>query len=310
MRFDPPQTSTSADRADSSETARQVDQVRRVLLLMRLDAFKYLIEGDPAIAEKFSERYQEAQSSLAALHGKLTDATQRRLYADSKAAIDAYAAGFTGLQADFDKQHVLQTETLDVVGPRVAVSAAAIVASVGDDFTAESDRATSEQTQTQIILIATITAGLLALLIGFGITRSVTVPLSQVTAAKAIAQGDVNQDITLQRKDELGQLADTFREMIDYLKTMAGSADGVANGDLTIDVKPRSDNDVLGKSLRMTVERLRELVTELLGNAERVATSAQQVAAASEQSAEATQQIAVTMQQEVARGATHNRPRR
>ena len=297
--------STAAERTGSSETAHQVDQVRRALLLMRLDAFKYLIEGDPAIVGKFSERYKEAQSALAALDGQLTDETQRRLYADATAAIDAYAAGFTGLQADFDKQHVLQTETLDVVGPRVAESAAAIVASVGDDFAAESDLATSEQTQTQIILIATITAaGLLALLIGFGITRSVTVPLSQVTrAANAIAHGDVNQEITLQRKDELGQLADSFREMIDYLKTMAGSADGVANGDLTIDVKPRSDNDVLGKSLRMTVERLRELVTELLGNAERVATTAQQVAAASEQSAEATQQIAVTMQQ-VARGAT------
>ncbi len=297
--------SAAADRTGSSETAHQVDQVRRALLLMRLDAFKYLIEGDPAIVEKFTGRYQEAQTALATLDGSLTDAGQRQLYADASAAIDAYASGFTSLQADFDKQHALQTETLDVVGPRVAESAAAIVASVGDDFTAESDRASSEETQTQIILITVIlAAGLLALLIGFGITRSVTVPLSQVTrAASAIAQGDVNQEITLRTKDELGQLADSFREMVDYLKTMAGSADDVANGDLTIQVKPRSENDVLGKSLRMTVERLRELVTELLGNAERVATSAQQVAGAAEQSAEATQQIAVTMQQ-VARGST------
>ncbi len=299
------QLSTAVDRTGSSDLVHEVDQVRRAMLLMRLDAFKYLVEGDPAIVEKFAGRHQEAQDALAALNGSLTNAAQRKLFADAQAAIDAYAAGFVSLQADFDQQHVLQTETLDVVGPRVAESAAAIVASVGDDFVAESGRASSEETQTQIILITTIlVSGLLALLIGFGITRSVTVPLAQVTrAARAIAQGDVNQEIALRTTEELGQLADSFREMIDYLKEMAGSADAIANGDLTIEVTPRSENDQLGKSLRITVERLHELVGELLANADRVATSAQQVAGASEQSAEATQQIAVTMQQ-VARGST------
>ncbi len=144
----------------------------------------------------------------------------------------------------------------------------------------------------------------IGVVIGLLIAASIRKPVEELkSVAERIAVGDVNQAIRLHSKDELGQLAESFRGMIVYLKEMAGAADQLATGDLTVEVTPRSEGDQLGKSLHAMVDSLRELATALLGNAEQVAGAAEQMAQASAQAGQATEQIAMTMQQ-VASGST------
>ncbi len=69
------------------------------------------------------------------------------------------------------------------------------------------------------VLLIIIVAVLVALLIGIFISRWVVDPvLSLNHAAKALAQGKWNQQVHLQREDEIGQLANSFNQMSKQLQ--------------------------------------------------------------------------------------------
>ena len=74
----------------------------------------------------------------------------------------------------------------------------------------------------------------LGLAIALALSQIMTRSIGQITAAaRGLAAGDIEQRIELRTKDELGQMADVFREMIIYLRGMAEVADAMADGDLT-----------------------------------------------------------------------------
>jgi len=65
-----------------------------------------------------------------------------------------------------------------------------------------------------------------------------------------MSQGNVNQHIEYESKDELGVLAGSFREMIGYIKNVADSADKISQGDLTTEVRIYSKDDILSHSFK------------------------------------------------------------
>jgi len=125
---------------------------------------------------------------------------------------------------------------------------------------------------------------------------------SLLSAALAIAKGEVDQQVTYHAHHELGVLADSFREMIEYIKEMVNVATRLAQGDLTVDVKPRSERDALGNAFSKVILNLRELIGRVAENANHLTSTSNQMALASKQAGDATSQIAATIQ-EVARGA-------
>jgi len=104
-------------------------------------------------------------------------------------------------------------------------------------------------------------------------------------------------------KDEIGLLKQSMADTIDYLQEMSGVAAQIAQGDLTVDVIPRSEQDELGVSFQNMVIGLRDTISRVSGNAHEVLSASSRLANASVQSDQATAQIASTMQQ-VAKGAS------
>jgi methyl-accepting chemotaxis protein len=96
-----------------------------------------------------------------------------------------------------------------------------------------------------------------------------------MVAADGIADGDVNQQIDSTCKDELGATAAAFHRMIDYLKTMAGAAELIADGNLSVEVHPRSAHDALGNAFAAMIANLRDLVGKLSQAAGSVGTASQ-----------------------------------
>ncbi len=118
--------------------------------------------------------------------------------------------------------------------------------------------------------------------------------------------GDVEREITVDSKDEIGRLAAAYSSLLDYMKNMAGVTERVAAGDLTVEVEPRSDKDVLGNAFSKMVHQQRELISAIKGAATQVADASDKFIDASQQTAFATQQIVATIQQVAKAAADHS----
>ncbi len=123
-------------------------------------------------------------------------------------------------------------------------------------------------------------------------------PIQRIThIAQIIAEGDLEQDVDISSRDEIGQLADAFRRMNNYLQEMAYAAQQIAEGDLTSSVMPRSERDALGQAFDQMIANLRQLLVQVTDNANTVSAASGQLTATANQSAQATNQVAATMQQ-------------
>ena len=156
-------------------------------------------------------------------------------------------------------------------------------------------------------ILLSLILGLLAL--GFAVATSLIVSgriaggvNQMLRAAHAIADGDVNQEIHVRSRDELGRMAVAFQSMLEYLKELAHVSERVAEGDLTVHVTPRSDRDVLAQSCARMTDAIRGLLDEVSTTAKHLAITSQQMASSSEETGRAVNEIA-TAAGDVAHGA-------
>ncbi|MBN1876688.1 MAG: methyl-accepting chemotaxis protein [Anaerolineae bacterium] len=120
-----------------------------------------------------------------------------------------------------------------------------------------------------------------------------------------ISQGNLSERLILDESkedDPLLILGHELNAMTASLQTMAKAAEQMAEGDLTTEVVPQSEQDALGNAFAQMIRRLRELVGQVQRGATEVTTASQDITSASEQSAYAIGQVATTMQQ-IAQGA-------
>jgi methyl-accepting chemotaxis protein len=159
----------------------------------------------------------------------------------------------------------------------------------------------------------------LSLGVGFAVSRSITRPISSIAGvAQSISTGDLSSQVDYSSRDEVGDLANSFREMKTYLVESANALDRVAGGDLTVNVEPLSGQDQLRTSLNKMIEDLNGLVrtlqrgatdTELAANmvaegvnvavnsASEITNTIEQVSVATDESAQTTQKIAASNEQ-------------
>jgi methyl-accepting chemotaxis protein len=104
---------------------------------------------------------------------------------------------------------------------------------------------------------------LFACALGLFMTFRITTPVARMReAALRIAEGDVNQHIDHQGGDEIGDLADSFRALIEYIRAAAGVAEGLSRGDVNTKVNARSERDLLSLSMQKAIETLRAVIAE------------------------------------------------
>jgi len=110
----------------------------------------------------------------------------------------------------------------------------------------------------QILVIGIIIALLVAFLALF-VSRYFTTPIIKLTnIAKAIAIGDLSQDIEIKSRDEIGELANSFKDVQHNMKEKTIQANQISQGDLTIEVNPLSDKDTMGIAFKSMVASLNE----------------------------------------------------
>jgi len=134
------------------------------------------------------------------------------------------------------------------------------------------------QTSTLTMAVVIAIGVIIAVFLGIFISRIISKPVREmVEAADALAQGDVNVDIKTNTKDEIGNLASSFRGMIANIRGQANVAEKIAAGDLTVDVKVRSEKDLLNQKFFEIVESNNEIMSNIVNAAEQVAAGSKQV---------------------------------
>lgn len=95
------------------------------------------------------------------------------------------------------------------------------------------------------------------------ILRDVLATLESISSAAArIAEGELDQVVSYESGDEIGRLAESFRALLKYIGGVALAADGLAKGNFSVQVTPRSDRDVLSQNMHRAIATLRSLTEE------------------------------------------------
>lgn len=150
-----------------------------------------------------------------------------------------------------------------------------------------------------ILIIAISAFSVLAALgIGLLLSRSIARPVVIIAGiARKMSEGDLSDEVDIKRKDEIGTLADAFRDMSSYLKGMAKTAEEIAGGDLRGYVTTKSEIDVLGNAFIKMLVNLRRIINEVKGGADQISSAATQIASASEQAARNNESAATAVEE-------------
>lgn len=138
-------------------------------------------------------------------------------------------------------------------------------------------------TVTSITMIIVIVIGVaIAVFLGLFISRIIANPVKEMDkVAMQLASGDVEVGVNIETDDEIGHLAQSFREMIANIRQQALIAERIADGDLTVEVEVRSDRDLLNMKLREIVEKNNEVLSNVVASSEQVAAGSKQVSESS-----------------------------
>ncbi len=156
-----------------------------------------------------------------------------------------------------------------------------------------------------------------AILFGTFLTRSITRPLTEtVKMLNSLSQGHLEYRVPVRSQDEIGKMSQTMNAFADDLQnTTVSLLQRIAEGDLTAEIFPKDEQDVVGTALRSMNNNLNGLITQVASNSSQVSQGASQVASSSEslsqgatEQASALEQIASSMTElnsQTSRNAEH-----
>ena len=304
--------SARTDASAALDSVSTVESVRYQIMLNRLNINNFLLSGDPRDEEKVNKgliditdlvKRGESQSSNEAVRTALiqvesTEASWADNFAKPLMAkrhqVDSGDATVSDLQIFYLQKDPASWLTKSSV---VLDQSNVEIKKFRDETDKSADRMSTFSTwvTTGGTFLALIAGGFIAFLTA----KSITEPLTHlITVAREIGDsGDLDQNIDIHRNDEIGALATTFNNMVAYLKEMAGVAMSVAEGDLSVEVVPRSKRDTLGNAFVRMAHGLQELVRTTRDSAGQVSAGSNQVAGAADESAKVSVQASSAIEE-------------
>jgi Methyl-accepting chemotaxis protein len=131
--------------------------------------------------------------------------------------------------------------TLFIIGLHLMKKMNALTNGAGDESLA---------TFTTVFIVLLVVCSILNFFIGRKIANQVAVPATILGEAmgKAVV-GDMDSDVSYRSKDEMGILTEKFRLMMDSIHEQVQILEIISNGDYTVTIPVRSENDVMNKAI-------------------------------------------------------------
>ena len=300
------------DATAALENFKIIEDVRYQIMLNRHNMNNFLLSGDPRDEEKITKGFSDINDKIKRGEDKTTtesvkgallqvDGTEAS-WADNFAKpllakrhqVDSGDATVSDLQIFYLQKDpaawlTKSSSVLDQTKEEISKSL--------DETTKSAQRAsTFSQWFTTLMTLVAIGIGVF---VALRTAKDISDPLTHlITVAREIGDsGDLDQNIDIHRQDEIGALATTFNNMVAYLKEMANVSMSVAEGDLTVEVVPRSKRDTLGNAFLRMSHGLQELVRSTRDSAGQVSAGSNQVAGAADESAKVSVQASSAIEE-------------
>jgi len=139
---------------------------------------------------------------------------------------------------------------------------------------------------------------LVTIYIGRKLAKAIAFPIVELQdAAKRISIGEPDVTISIRSKDEIGQLADTMREMVAVTNEEARILSEIARGDYSGGIRQRSDRDVVYQSIQAILDNNSTLISEIKNSAVQISACANEIADGAQSLASGSNEQAATIQQ-------------
>lgn len=196
------------------------------------------------------------------------------------------------------------TKMVTKIGIGFALIDALLIFSLYTGYTAAKQMTLVENPSEYLSTFATITAVefvltlILTCGIAIGLVNTIRRTLSEVTkASKSLAAGKVDIKLEKTSNDEFGMLIDDLQQVVDNIRNDAKIIQEVADGNLLVEVHPKSEEDVLGNALKKLVQQNHYTLSTIRDSAGQVNASTTQVASASEALAQGSTEQASAIEQ-------------
>ncbi len=302
----------SAEAASTLESVRTAEAARYQIMINRLNLNNFLLSGDPRDEERVNRGFSELSDLVKRAQSQTNNDFLRTALIQVESTEANWADNFA--KPLLAKRHQVDSGDATVSDLQIfylqkdpsswLTKSSTVLDQADTDMSkALSDSQDAARRASTVSLIF-IVVGTVCAMIFIGITavrtaKSITEPLQHLIAvAREIGDaGDLDQNIDIHRNDEIGALATTFNNMVAYLKEMATVSMAVAEGDLTIEVAPRSKRDTLGNAFARMSHGLQQIVRSTRDGASQVSAGSNQVAGAADESAKVSVQASSAIEE-------------
>jgi methyl-accepting chemotaxis protein len=291
-------------QAKVEERILKADAANRLIKYMqdlRVTEKNFMLRTESQYVNEFNSILAEALAQVAATRATMNQQVNLDQMDRMHTALTAYGghvASYVSLYEQMDANLAEMVESARYVqGNRETGNAYYGGADLLREYAKEQGEA-AQATATATAIAVMIAGVIIAIGLALVIQRGITGPVAKVArVAEAISQGDIDTEIDVNTKDELGQLAGSMRNASSYMRTMAAAAGKMADGDLTIEVNAKSEKDVLGNAFVQMISNLRVLIIGIQDKASNLGESSKQLSEAANQTGQAVQQVSSTAQQ-------------
>ncbi|HKN24276.1 MAG TPA: methyl-accepting chemotaxis protein [Candidatus Acidoferrum sp.] len=304
--------SASNEAAATLESVRVAENVRYQIMQNRLNLDNFLLSGDPRDEDKVNRGFTDLTDAIKRGQAQANNEILRTALMQVEGTEASWADNFA--KPLLAKRHQVDSGDATVSDLQIfylqkdpaswLVKSSSVLDGANTDISKElqDSQAVAARASTisgAVIVVGTLLAIAIGILGAYRTAKSITEPLQHlITVAREIGDsGDLDQNIDIHRNDEIGALATTFNNMVAYLKEMAAVSMGVAEGDLTLEVTPRSKRDTLGNAFVRMSHGLQEIVRSTRDGASQVSAGSNQVAGAADESAKVSVQASSAIEE-------------
>ncbi|HEX3010251.1 MAG TPA: methyl-accepting chemotaxis protein [Bacteroidales bacterium] len=265
-----------ASAIDKSFTVYRVKEYRYILVFSKEDEEKMLKEMNDLKIE-IDKAIQSYKSIITTTEGKSTFAAFERAYSNYLAE----NAKIINLQQSnrFDEaKAILSGKSLEDYYQVASILEKLVDLSINGSSVASDNVVKTYSSSLILIFIIIGISVLISIVVALFIAGIISSGIKKIQmAAQKFEVGDMNIDLEIDGKDEIGRLAAAFKNLAETMNRISKSAKLISKGDLTVEISKRSENDELLGSLSEMVSHLNEIVGQIVESANNVSLSSKEV---------------------------------